>query len=305
MRLLRRTAVLFTALSFAGLFGFQSADNHDLGDIAPNAASVRAVGFGDWGYQGSGSGFKEVGLAIARIHAATPFTFGFTLGDNFYPVGVRNTKDRAWNTFWESGYGKLGIRFFAVLGNHDYEGSPQAEIDYTKVSPSQTWRMPYRYYTFAAGPVRFFALDTDENLNLRNLHPKPWSKEQSEWLDNQLAKFADARWKIVYGHHPVFNDGKTGGDARMVKQLFPILKLRKADAYLCGHDHNLQHFTQEGIEFFLVGGGGKDPENVSRRKADYVAPRNGFLTLEADAAHLTFGLQGVKGTVLFEKKLAK
>jgi hypothetical protein len=92
-------------------------------------------------------------------------------------------------------YDPLGIKFYATLGNHDwgFADSPAAEILYTWKSPS--WRMPAPYYTFTAGPMQFFAMDTNEV-----------SEAQLLWLKDELAK-SRARWKLVYGHHPIYSAG--------------------------------------------------------------------------------------------------
>lgn len=117
-----------------------------------------------------------------------PFDFGVTMGDNFYFCGVRSVTDPKWKTHWENLYTPLGILFYASLGNHDYghptgicpfyRASPNAEVAYTEHSKS--WRMPARYYTFAAGPARFFAIDTEG-----------WSAAQLEWIKAALAACAE------------------------------------------------------------------------------------------------------------------
>ena len=47
--------------------------------------------------------------------------------------------------------------------------SADAEVARTKLSAS--WRMPARYYTYAAGPVRFIAIDTEG-----------WAEKQLDWI---------------------------------------------------------------------------------------------------------------------------
>ena len=62
----------------------------------------------------------------------TKFILG--LGDNIYPVGVENVKDEQFITKFEDPYKNItdSIKFYHVLGNHDYYGNYQAQMDYTK-----------------------------------------------------------------------------------------------------------------------------------------------------------------------------
>lgn len=279
-------------------------DARDLG-VVWKGDSLHSIVFGDFGYRGKDSGQQEVAATIASIHKQRPFQIGITLGDNFYERGVRSVDDAAWRDIWEADYGKLGIPFFATLGNHDYYGKPQAQVDYTARSPSKTWRMPYRYYSYTAGPVRFFALDTDEGTTTFWHFGKRWSAEQESWLRDALSRDKGSPWKIVYGHHPVFSDGHHGDTSRMLKQLLPLLKAHRVDVYLAGHDHDLQYFEQDGIHFVIAGGGGKDVRGVTARRAKFVKSANGFLELNATARKLDLTLRDSKGASLYSRSLQK
>ena len=123
------------------------------------------------------------------------FDFAVTLGDNFYSTGMASPDDPRWKTWWSDLYDPLRIPFYATLGNHDWgqPNSPAAEIIFTQHSLS--WRMPAAYYTYTAGDAQFFALDTDII-----------SEKQLLWLKDAL-QASTARWKIVYGHHPIYSEG--------------------------------------------------------------------------------------------------
>ena len=253
--------------------------------------TVRAVAFGDFGYSGTDSGQHKVFEAVRKEHEKEPFQLGLTLGDNFYPSGVSSVSDPVWKSIWEPDYGTLGIRFFATLGNHDYRGNVQAAIDYTKASKS--WMMPNRYYTFGAGPVRFFALDTDEGTAGNWLFKKEWSEEQANWLRDQLRRHSTVPWKIVYGHHPIYSYGHHGDDKRLQRKLLPILREHKA-IYLAGHEHDLQVIENDGMRFFVVGGGGKDTRSVSKGpNTRFAASQHGFLDLTATPDALTLRIIGM------------
>lgn len=277
--------------------------DRDLGSVAdPGHTALRVVAIGDFGYRGEGSGQEAVAASIRRLHGELPFHLGLTLGDNFYPDGVTSVKDPHWSGIWEPGYGPMRIPFFASLGNHDYHGKVQAQIDYSGLS--STWRMPHRYYTFSAGPAQFFALDTDEGTAGRLLFAKPWSDAQARWLDAALTR-SQAPWKIVYGHHPIYSDGHHGDEKRLQKKLLPILNKHGVAAYLCGHEHDLQHHVQGGIDFFVAGGGGRQTRAVEKRRAVFAAGRHGFLEIQATQRTLVFRLRAANGAVVHAQQRAR
>jgi hypothetical protein len=257
-------------------------------------APVRVLAFGDFG---NGSlEQKTVAQTIAAHHQNRPFDLAITLGDNFYSVGMESPSDPRWQTWFEDLYGAMRVPFYAALGNHDWghPDSPAAEILYSGKTP--TWRMPAAYYTFTAGPVQFFALDT-QTVAL--------AQKQREWLDRELSR-STARWKIVYGHHPIYSDGNYDDRPDLIASLLPILANR-ADAYICGHDHNLQALQpQRGVRFYVAGGGGAGLYDVTPSdRSLFVSRANGFAVLDADASRLTIRLIAVSGQVVYEDVIDK
>src|SRR5262249_26164386 len=154
--------------------------------------------------------------------------------------------------------------------------SPAAQVLYTQ--RSTTWRMPAPYYTYRAGPVQFFALDTNTLQT---------AEKQLQWLDEALAA-SRAPWKIVYGHHPIYTSGAYEDGPVLIAKLLPLLRHR-ADVYVAGHDHNMQALQPEaGVHFFVSGGGGAALYNVQPDTRTVFASRtNGFTVLEATATRLT------------------
>ncbi|HSB12419.1 MAG TPA: metallophosphoesterase [Blastocatellia bacterium] len=255
--------------------------------LKPDNQAVRVLAFGDFG-TGSASQ-RQVAATMAEWHRKAPFDIGVTLGDNFYVAGMSSPTDARWKTQWEELYGPLGIKFYATFGNHDWvmSDSPAAEILYSDRSAS--WRMPSPYYTFTAGPAQFFALDTNEV-----------SDAQLAWLDGELTR-STARWKIVYGHHPIYSDGEHGDNAVLKERLLPLLKNR-ADVYLAGHDHILNHVKAEGgVEHFVSGGGGAGLYKVKPgSRTLFAESRNGFTVLEATASELKIVFIGADSKPLYE-----
>lgn len=241
--------------------------------LKPAGSAVRVLAFGDFG-DGTDPQ-KRVAAAMLRYHQQQPFDFAVTLGDNFYPRGMESPSDPRWKTWWSALYDPLKIQFYASLGNHDWNqpNSPAAEILFSQHSPS--WRMPAAYYTFEAGPVQFFALDTDII-----------SEAQLRWLTDALDQ-SRAIWKVVYGHHPIYSAGQHEDNDEKIAQLLPVLKDR-ADIYLAGHDHDMQHLKPEGrLHFFVAGTGGKLRPIEPGPRSLFARSARGFAVLDADARALT------------------
>ncbi len=262
--------------------------------------TIRVVTLGDFGYGSpgnrklAGENQQQVARAMLEAHRQRSFDFGLTLGDNFYPDGMESLSDTRWQTLWRDLYEPLGLKFYATLGNHDWRhaDSPAAEILYSQQSSS--WRLPSPYYTYTAGPAQFFALDTNEV-----------SEAQLLWLDEALTQ-SRARWKVVYGHHPIYSAGQHGDAQRLIARLLPMLKDR-ADVYFAGHDHDLQHLKPEGgVHFFINGGGGAGIRKIEMGpRSLFAQSAYGFATLEADAKKLTIKFFGTDLKTLYEYALTK
>jgi tartrate-resistant acid phosphatase type 5 len=254
--------------------------------------AIRVLAFGDFGTGSAAQ--KKTAAAMLEFHRKTPFDFGITLGDNFYNVGMTSPADARWKTWWEDMYAALGVKFYATLGNHDWghADSPAAEILYSEKSSS--WKMPAPYYTFTAGSVQFFALDTNEI-----------SEAQLLWLKEELEK-SKAHWKIVYGHHPIYSDGDHGDSIVLKARLLPLLK-DKVDIYLVGHDHVVNHIKPEnGIQFFVSGGGGAGLYKVTPKERTLFAQSiNAFAVLEADAKEIKFRFIDADNKPLYEYTMNK
>lgn len=253
---------------------------------------IRVLAFGDFG-TGSPAQIRTA-QAMVEYNKLHPFDFGLTLGDNFYSAGMMSPDDPRWQTQWEQLYGPMKIKFYATLGNHDWNSanSPAAEILYTKKSPD--WRLPAPYYTFTAGAIQFFAFDTVE-LNQAEL----------DWLDSELKK-STAAWKVVYGHYHIYS--ATRGDNKiLIERLLPILKKDHVDVYLNGHDHNLQEEKPEGgVHFFVSGGGGAGLYEFNPYDRTIFKQRvNGFTVIEADAKNLKVSFIGTDGKELHQRTLSK
>jgi acid phosphatase len=221
----------------------------------------------------------EVAAAMARKAKADGLDFILTVGDNFYPDGVASVDDPAWRTKFLDVYNDpaLAVRVYASLGNHDHRGSVQAQIDFS--TQNGRWFMPARYYTFTrtlsdGTRVQFFAIDSDPIENRRDE-----AAAQLAWLDSELGK-SEARWKIVFGHHPLYSHGWHGTSRAMIDQLEPLFVKNGVDVYLAGHDHTLEMLKPvKGVHYVVTGAAG-GPDKAYRvdwtDEAYYAATLGGF-----------------------------
>lgn len=258
---------------------------------APEDKAIRVLAFGDFG-NGSPAQ-KQLAATMITYSKQHPFDFGITVGDNFYPRGVSSPDDPHWVNDWEKVYGPLGISFYPALGNHDYlqADGPAAEVIYTH--RSKTWRMPATFYTYTAGPVQFFVIDTME------MSDTALYQQQLAWLDAEIAK-SKARWKIVYGHYQVYSASR-GDEQNLIDRLMPVLRNR-VNLFLCGHDHNLQELQSDGgVSFFVSGAAGASLYDFTQNnyaRTTFQAKQNGFNVIDADQNRLKVSVVGMDGITL-------
>ncbi len=206
---------------------------------------LRFAAIADTGWGGS----EQYGLAKAMEQAYQQFPFQFVLlaGDNIYPNGEVERMGQAFAQPYRF-FLERQIPFYAVLGNHDIRtanGTPQ--IAYSKQNP--LFYLPSRYYYFSQGNVDFFALDTNYNADWRSQLP---------WLYKSL-QMSQAKWKIVFGHHPFYSSGQHGSNADFIRYISPVFREFGVNLYLCGHDHNYERFSNINGTTYLVHGGGGAP----------------------------------------------
>ena len=223
----------------------------------------------DWGWSGEKDQQVVANEMAAQADDINP-QFIVSCGDNFQIAGVTSTTDPLWKSNFENVYTQksLQVDWFPVLGNHDYKGSTQAQIDYSNISPR--WKLEDHYYTFVRKindsiSARFIFLDTPpfvEQYHKKEGYPDVAAQDtakQIQWLKEVLANSKE-QWKVVFGHHPVYSASKTHGDTpEMIQRVKPLLEKYHAQFYFCGHDHDFQHLREKGkdVEYVVTGTGGE------------------------------------------------
>ena len=300
------------ALASAALpLGAQQRDTMTL--TVPAKGTLNFLAMGDWGHNGE-SPQREVAVQMGATAKAVSADFLLIVGDNFYPDGVRSVNDPQWRRSFEDVYTaySLNVEWFVALGNHDYRGSPQAEIDYSRVS--RRWRMPARYYaitkTLADGTAAdFLIIDSNPFIDEYRKDPRKYpmagtdTAKQRRWIDSTL-KASKSKWKFIVGHHNVYSGGKRTVMPDMERLLLPLMKKYDVAAYICGHEHQIEHIApsgERGVQYFISGGGGEANKNElpGTTGTHFVSRGPGFMTFSLARDSLLVQAVSEQGKLLY------
>ncbi|MFB3127635.1 MAG: metallophosphoesterase, partial [Candidatus Acidiferrales bacterium] len=218
-----------------------------------------------------------------------PYDLVLMLGDNIYGAYWGGGNKKYFEAKFDRPYAELlarGVVFRAALGNHDAREASGRDL----IAAYDRFHIegPQGYYSFTAGEwvpaagalqLRSLRLRSGQAgqaaglnakkqgvaplveffvLNTTRLEKNKQDPEQLAWLEQALSR-SRARWRIVYGHHPLYSTGKRhGGDAGLRKKLESLLTGEGVQVVLAGHDHIYQRFHPQGdVVYFVCGSSGK------------------------------------------------
>jgi acid phosphatase len=270
--------------------------------------SMTFLVLGDWGRFGRGNQ-RIVADRMAETAMAIGARFVLSVGDNFYENGVTGVDDPHWRGSFEDIYhaASLQVPWYAALGNHDYRGNTQAQIDYA--ARKGRWTMPGRWYAFRerapdGATAEFFVIDTTPMIagyhHDRKTHVAGQDVEgQLRWLDRSLAA-SKAEWRIVIGHHPIVRYGAAdkAAPADLIDRVDPILRRHRVPLYLHGHNHNLQHVRSDGMDHVCAGAGSQNDDPCADDGGDFCALKPGFVACALNRDSLRIGYRDADGAEL-------
>ena len=253
----------------------------------PPAPSRDMVAFAAIGDNGSGGRQAvEVAEAMARSYEAAPFGSVSLLGDICYYGPISERFDEVFLRPMKPLI-DVGVEFELAVGNHDGplfldEGVPDVEETLDLLGT------PARYYAVRRGPVDFFYLDSGSIVD-------GGGGEQLEWLDTALAR-AEAPWRIVCSHHPLYSSGVHGNTDRVRELLEPLLSRHQVDVVLAGHDHHYERTVPiDGITHIVSGGGCKLTPVEPRSFTEVATSTLQFMRFDVERGELTGRCLGVDG----------
>jgi len=230
--------------------------------------------------------------------------FVISVGDNFYEDGVASIDDPKWKTSFEDVYTapSLQIPWYVALGNHDYHGNTQAQLDYAQAS--KRWNMLGRWYgsrqtSDQQGPGRRRPLRA-RHLPLHRRLPRR-RREEGEGrrpAHGAAAKVARRRAGPVHrglegrrrpppdlfgrrtwrARRLARTDGAAGPDPAAPSH--PALPPR--------HEHDLQHIVRGATHYVCTGAGSLARKHCHGAGGDFCSVQSGFTACAAsgDGLHV-------------------
>lgn len=327
MNTFSRRRALKTLFCSSAVMSLNLQPRRTLAEIANGGLNFLAIG--DFGTGATDQ--KAVAKAMQDFAAKNSLKADALLmiGDNFYGA----TKDgftvesQRWQSDIEAMYPASAFPgpMYSVLGNHDYHdnaGGQDVQLAYAKKSGVR-WQMPNKWYRVDLGGEKplLTMICLDSNLpavsgtgrDKKSGRPRPSmtaeeEKAQLAWLKTELAK-PRAPFTMVMAHHPLYSNGDHGDTKPIITQWDGLLQEHKVHAYLCGHDHDLQHLELEGkfTSHILSGGGGAKTRKLEHpeRTMPYGLDVHGFTHISVQPDAMSFAHHGVDGALLhrFTKRL--
>ena len=206
--------------------------------------------------------------------------FVLAAGDNFYKAGVQSVSDVRFQSTYEGVYqhpALVSVPWLMALGNHDYRGNVDAQVEYT--NHSRRWFLPHRYYAVEAYRQRItpgvemvmevYVLDATllercHNNGDRHIRCTD-GNAQRHWLEETLQASKRQQGnsvvvRILVCHYPLFANGPHVNHRWLVEWLEPLIDQYSIPLYINADNHYMQ-VSRKKVEtsstlFVNSGGGG-------------------------------------------------
>jgi acid phosphatase len=164
---------------------------------------------------------------------------------------------------------------------------------------------------FAGAQATFYFLDTTPIARLSNaaahvpvLGTSEEARRQLHWFEERLAADRSA-WKIVVGHHPILSSGNHGEAPALAERIQPLLERYGAQVYFNGHDHDLEHLVENGVDYVCSGSGALSRQIDAVPQSQFAHADLGFASCELTAQTLTLRFHDEQANVIYETRIAR
>ena len=221
---------------------------------------------------------KNVAAQMRKICYDKGCDLGLMLG-NMVPRGSQYRDGEVAGSFNRL-YGALHIKLYNVMGKN--ESKKQSHIFEEFKENSDWWEMPKPYYDFKEKGVHFFAIDSTR-----------FDEEQKKWLESGLSD-SGARWKVVYGHHPILSFGAKGHNEKLEEELLSVL-CESADLYLASYELDQQVIESDcGLPMIISGSAAKTKKTGRGPGSLFSSAKNGFSRIEFKERSIAYQVYGVR-----------
>jgi len=164
----------------------------------------------------------------------------------------------------------------------------------------------------------YFRIDFD-NVHFISLN-LPWgiedfSTKQKQWLETELKAIPADDWTIVLTHAFLYASGynyrgvRWGDNQNAIDELVPLFEETGVDMVFSGHNHQMEHITNEGIAYFITGAFGshldEDREFTSEGSQWYNNKTHGYVDLAVGETSATVTFLDSKAQELYTHVLKK
>ena len=285
----------------------------DVTDLSERESlTILVLGDGGTGREGQ----FRVGHAMFDVCERRGCDLGLLLGDNIYEDGIKvDTRDDGGASLREilgqfdakfadpyAAFTALpGFHFWVSLGNHDYRRNASGTmVTYSEFN--DLWRMPSLHYDIPRLPdwVQIHSVHTDTDVR-RDLNGMQVDSIRRRMCNES----GSSRWKVLFGHNPVYNSGhhRNDGNEQRTRALIeqPLIMECGVHFYLAGHAHHQEHLTARGFEQVIQGAAGKSKGRNNPRREPHVQQRFfsgtfGFAVLRLDPTQARLDFYDVLNT---------
>ena len=167
---------------------------------------------------------------------------------------------------------------------------------------SSLWRLPALHYEIPRLPawIQIHATHTDTDVR--------WDLNGLQVASIRSAICAEGspdRWRILFGHHPIYSSGhyRNDGQERLTRALIeiPLIAACGVHVYFAGHAHHQEHLTAPGFEQIIQGSAGKTngsnrSHEDARMRQRYFSRTFGFAIATVDPGRLRIDFYDVLNT---------
>lgn len=232
--------------------------------------------------------------AVVRAMTAAPSDFLINTGD----MVARGNEPEDWRAFFAVEAPLIRDRcLFAAVGNHElYLGSKDGEVAFLRyfAGAEGGQELTRLYGSFRWGSARFFVLNAMDG----------WTGPERAWLRGELDRALNEpglthRFAVL--HWGPFSAGKHGDNPALREgDVIAMMRDRKVDLVLAGHDHTYERGTGHGLKYVVSGGGGAPlyPSRRATREAAVFEAAYHFVEVAVDGDRVTTIARRVDGGVI-------